>query len=64
MNEKINKLQELFDSLESWAQSAQVAGLKCEKLVADIHKKIGKEIVKEKIAIKKAEIADLRNLGK
>lgn len=64
MNEKINKLQELFDSLESWAHSAEATGLKCEKLVADIHKKIGKEIVKEKIAIKEAEIADLRKLGK
>lgn len=36
MNEKINKLQELFDSLESWAHSAEATGLKCEKFIEEI----------------------------
>lgn len=64
MNEKIGKLQSLFDDLENWNHSAQVAGFDCSKLVANIHKAIGKEINKEKIAIKLAEIAELKKGAK
>lgn len=62
--EKLNKLKDLFDSLESWGESAKTVGLDCEKMVASIHKAIGKETTKINIAIKMAEIKALRNGGK
>ena len=62
--EKLDKLKDLFDSLESWGKSASAIGLNCEKMVAQMHKQIGKETVKVKISIKEAEIKALRNGGK
>mgnify|MGYP001566629240 CR=1 FL=1 len=62
--EKLDKLKSLFDSLESWGESAKTVGLDCEKMVASIHKSIGKEVTKINIAIKMAEIKALRNGGK
>ena len=59
-NEKLDKLIDLFHSLENWNESSKAIGLNCEKMIDVIHKAIRKEETKLKIAMLNNEILALK----